>query len=189
MVISAIAFAGNVDALLYPIAISAIGIPVSLITILLVRVNTEAQVGPALKRMLIISSALMAVVMYFVTDRLVPADFVINGVAYTSFGVYLCFLTGLIAGLVVGLLTEYYTSDAYGPRSRSGRVHTDRYRDQHHFRTGTRLQERRRSVSRDRPSHLHPVDAGRHVRCGHCLARHAGHFGHRANDRRLRPGS
>ena len=32
MVISAIAFGGNVDALLYPIAISAIGIPVSLLT-------------------------------------------------------------------------------------------------------------------------------------------------------------
>jgi K(+)-stimulated pyrophosphate-energized sodium pump len=115
MVISAIAFAGNVDALLYPIVISAIGIPVSLLTILVIRVNTEAQVGPALKRMLIISSALMAAVMYFVTDILVPAEFAINGVAYTSLGVYLCFLTGLIAGLVVGLLTEYYTSDAYKP--------------------------------------------------------------------------
>ena len=115
MVISAIAFGGNVDALLYPIVISAIGIPVSLITILLVRVNTEAQVGPALKRMLIISSAIMAAVMYFVTDMLVPAEFVINDVGYTSLGVYLCFLTGLVAGLVVGLLTEYYTSDAYNP--------------------------------------------------------------------------
>ena len=115
MVISAVAFGGNVDALLYPIVISAIGIPVSLITILLVRVNTEAQVGPALKRMLIISSAIMAAVMYFVTDMLVPAEFVINGVGYTSLGVYLCFLTGLIAGLVVGLLTEYYTSDTYRP--------------------------------------------------------------------------
>ena len=115
MVISAIAFGGNVDALLYPIVISAIGIPVSLITMLMVRVNTEAQVGPALKRMLIISSAIMAVVMYFVTDMLVPAEFVITGVGYTSLGVYLCFLTGLIAGLIVGLLTEYFTSDAYSP--------------------------------------------------------------------------
>ena len=70
MVISAVAFGGNVDALLYPIVISAIGIPVSLITILLIRVNTEAQVGPALKRMLIISSVpLMAAVMYFVTGH------------------------------------------------------------------------------------------------------------------------
>ena len=115
MVISAIAFGGNVDALLYPIVISAIGIPVSLITILMVRVNSEAQVGPALKKMLIISSVIMAAVMYFVTDMLVPAEFEINDVRYTSLGVYLCFLTGLIAGLVVGLLTEYYTSDTYKP--------------------------------------------------------------------------
>ena len=115
MVISAIAFGGNVDALLYPIAISAIGIPVSLLTIMLIRVKTEAQVGPALKNMLIISSVIMAVVMYFVTMQLVPAEFAIAGEEYTSLGVYLCFLTGLIAGLVVGLLTEYYTSDAYKP--------------------------------------------------------------------------
>ncbi|MDX1569984.1 MAG: V-type H(+)-translocating pyrophosphatase [Xanthomonadales bacterium] len=115
MVISAIAFAGNVDALLYPIVISAIGIPVSLITILLIRVNTEDQVGPALKRMLIISSVLMAVVMWFVTQMLIPETFQILGKEYTDTGVYLCFLSGLIAGLVVGLLTEYYTSDNYGP--------------------------------------------------------------------------
>ncbi len=115
MVISAIAFAGNVDALLFPIVISAIGIPVSLITILMVRVSTEEQVGPALKRMLIISSVLMAVVMYFVTMKLIPAEFVISGATYTSMGVYLCFLTGLVSGLIVGLLTEYYTSDKYGP--------------------------------------------------------------------------
>jgi len=30
-------------------------------------------------------------------------------------GVYWCFLSGLIAGLAVGLLTEYYTSDMYKP--------------------------------------------------------------------------
>ncbi len=115
MVISAIAFQGNVDALLYPIVISAIGIPISLLTVLMVRVKTESQVGPALKRMLIISSILMAIVMYFVTVQLVPDTFSIAGSDYTALGVYLCFLTGLIAGLVVGLMTEYYTSDAYGP--------------------------------------------------------------------------
>ncbi len=115
MVISAIAFDGNVAALLFPIAITAIGIPISLITLLLVNAKTEAQVGPALKKMLIISSVLMAIVMYFATMKLIPETFVILGETYTNMGVYYCFLAGLIAGLVVGLMTEYYTSDAYAP--------------------------------------------------------------------------
>ena len=115
MVISAIAFAGNVDALLYPIVISAIGIPVSLVTLLMVRVSSEEQVGPALKKMLIISSVLMAIAMYFVTMAFVPESFVINGLDCTALDVYFCFLTGLVAGLVVGLLTEYYTAHEYSP--------------------------------------------------------------------------
>ena len=115
MVISAIAFAGNVDALLYPIVISAVGIPVSLVTILMVRVNSEEQVGPALKKMLIISSVLMAIVMYFVTMQLVPGTFEIEGEQTTALNVYWCFISGLVAGLVVGLLTEYYTAHDYKP--------------------------------------------------------------------------
>jgi K(+)-stimulated pyrophosphate-energized sodium pump len=115
MVISAVAFSGMVDALLYPIVISAVGIPVSLLTMLMIKVNSENQVGPALKKMLIISSALTAVVMFFVTKLMVPETFQIAGQAYTNLGVYFCFLSGLIAGLAVGLMTEYYTSHDYAP--------------------------------------------------------------------------
>jgi vacuolar-type H(+)-translocating pyrophosphatase len=115
LVISALAFANNLDAMLYPIMITAVGIPVSLIAKLLVSVKTEEQVGPALKRLLLISSALMAIVMYFITVYMVPATFAIEGETYSSTGVYFCFLAGLLAGLAVGLLTEYYTSGDYAP--------------------------------------------------------------------------
>ncbi len=115
MVISAVAFAADPNALLYPILISAVGIPISLITKLLVSVKTEDDVAPALMKLLIISSALMAVVMYFFTIALVPESFELNGEQYTNMGVYLCFLSGLIAGLAVGLLTGYYTSENYDP--------------------------------------------------------------------------
>ncbi len=118
LVISALAFSTNIDAMLYPIMITAVGIPVSLITKMLVSVRTEEQVGPALKRLLMISSAIMAVVMYFVTVSMIPATFEIaigSGIVYTANGVYFCFLSGLIAGLAVGLLTEYYTSTEYTP--------------------------------------------------------------------------
>jgi K(+)-stimulated pyrophosphate-energized sodium pump len=115
MVISAVAFSGLIDALLYPIVISAVGIPVSLLTMMMIKVNSEDQVGPALKKMLIISSSLTAVVMLFVTNLMIPETFQIAGQAYTNLGVYFCFLSGLIAGLAVGLMTEYYTSHDYSP--------------------------------------------------------------------------
>lgn len=115
LVISALAFSADLDAMLYPIMITAVGIPVSLITKLLVSVNSEAQVGPALKRLLMISSGIMAVVMYFVTMQMIPESFAINGETFSNMGVYLCFLSGLFAGLAVGLLTEYYTSTDYAP--------------------------------------------------------------------------
>ena len=115
LVISALAFSADIDAMLYPIMITAVGIPVSLLTKLLVKVSTEDQVAPALKRLLLISSAIMAVVMYFVTIAMIPDSFVIDGATYSAMGVYWCFLSGLASGLAVGLLTEYYTSGDYKP--------------------------------------------------------------------------
>lgn len=113
MVIGAVAFATNLQALLFPILISAVGIPISLITLLFIKAKTEAGVSAALKRMLLISTGLMAVVMFFVTNWALPEVFVINGAEYTRLGVYWCFLSGLVAGLVIGLITEFYTSHSY----------------------------------------------------------------------------
>ncbi|NKB34125.1 MAG: V-type H(+)-translocating pyrophosphatase [Pseudomonadales bacterium] len=115
MVISAVVFAADPNALLYPILISAVGIPISLVTKLLINVKTEDDVAPALMKLLIVSSALMAAVMFFFTMALVPEFFELNGEQYTNLGVYWCFFSGLIAGLAVGLLTGYYTSEKYGP--------------------------------------------------------------------------
>ncbi len=115
MVISAVVFAADPNALLYPILISAVGIPISLITKLVVSVKTEDDVAPALMKLLVISSVLMAVVMYPLTLQLIPASFELGGDTFSNLGVYLCFLSGLVSGLAVGLLTGYYTSEKYAP--------------------------------------------------------------------------
>ncbi|OGH03555.1 MAG: sodium-translocating pyrophosphatase [Candidatus Lambdaproteobacteria bacterium RIFOXYD2_FULL_56_26] len=115
LVIGAVAFGSNLGALLYPILISAMGVPVAMLTFLFVKVKGEEDVAPTLKRMLVVSTALMAVLMYFVTLYFLPQSFELSGKVVTSLGVYWCFLAGLVAGLGIGLITEYYTSHSYGP--------------------------------------------------------------------------
>ena len=123
MVIGATAFAvanmsaetNSIMANLYPIMISAVGIPISLLTILMIKVRSEDDVAPALKKMLIVSSVLMAIAIYFLTMWALPGSFEVEGMATTAFQVYLCFLAGLGAGLAIGLFTEYYTSHDFKP--------------------------------------------------------------------------
>ena len=53
--------------------------------------------------------------MLFVTLWALPESFEINDEIYTNLDVYFCYLTGTVAGLLVGLLTEYYTSHDFKP--------------------------------------------------------------------------
>ncbi|RZO47252.1 MAG: V-type H(+)-translocating pyrophosphatase [Proteobacteria bacterium] len=115
LVIGAVAFATNLEALLFPILISAVGIPISLLTMFTAQVKKEEDVAPALKRLLIVATGLSAIAMYFVSMWALPESFEINGEVYTNMGVFLCYLTGAVAGLLVGLLTEYYTSHDFKP--------------------------------------------------------------------------
>ena len=115
LVIGAVAFATNLEALLFPILISAVGIPISLVTMFTIRVKEEKDVAPALKKLLIIATGLSAIVLFFVTMWALPEQFEISGEIYSNMDVFVCYLTGAIAGLLVGLLTEYYTSHDFKP--------------------------------------------------------------------------
>ena len=112
---SATALSGNLDALLYPLLISAFGIPVSLVTTFFASVKEGGSVEGTLKNQLWISTILMAVVMYFVTDRFMVDSFVIGNMTITKMGVYLSLILGLFSGMFIGLITEYYTSHSYKP--------------------------------------------------------------------------
>lgn len=116
LVIGVLAFAGMKGALLYPILISAIGIVLCIISLWFVRVKSNAtEVETPLKVGLILSSVLVAIVMYFVTMALIPETFELLGKTYHNWGVYVALLSGLIAGLFTGVVTEYFTSHRYKP--------------------------------------------------------------------------
>ena len=114
--------ASDPAALLYPIMITAVGVPISLVASLLARATSPRGVERALKRVLVASTVMMAIVMGFLTMSMMPAEFTSNGRTYTNLGVYICLLAGLISGMLIGMVTEVYTSYRYRPVRRVARA-------------------------------------------------------------------
>lgn len=113
---SAAAISSSDPALYYPVLISAVGIPVCLITTLFARIKPDAKsVEPILKGQLLISTVLMTIAAWFLTNWAMVDSFEINGQIITRDGVLISLLLGLWAGLGIGYITEYYTSHSYRP--------------------------------------------------------------------------
>lgn len=103
------AFGGQISALLVPMLIAAVGIFCSLIGSFFVRTGESTDqktLLKALSRGTNLSAVLIAVAAFFVI-------YFIFGIE--KIGLYFAILSGLIAGVLIGKFTEYYTSDTYRP--------------------------------------------------------------------------
>ncbi len=95
-------------AALLPLFLAALGIVASIIGTFVVRIGKgSSNVQGALKNGMFLSSVLVLIGAYFFCQRLLPAE--------VSMGVFYAITSGLIAGVIIGMLTEYYTSQNYGP--------------------------------------------------------------------------
>jgi len=61
------------------------------------------------------SAGLMLIASYFIINGMLPESWVEDGKEYTSLGVFLATIAGLVAGLLVGKITEYYTGTGKKP--------------------------------------------------------------------------
>lgn len=111
---TAAALANDINALLYPLLISAVGIPVCLVTAFFARLKADAtQVEPTLRGQLIISTVLMSLAIWGVTELVMIDEFVLGSLTVTKTGVLISVLSGLWAGLLIGYMTERYTSHGF----------------------------------------------------------------------------
>ncbi|KAL6897948.1 hypothetical protein ACP4OV_006907 [Aristida adscensionis] len=110
-------------AMMYPLLVSAVGILVCAVTTLLAtdvaEVKTADEVGPALKRQILVSTVLMTAGTAAVTFLALPPNFTLfdfgNKKHVKNWHLFICVASGLWAGLVIGYVTEYFTSNAYAP--------------------------------------------------------------------------
>jgi K(+)-stimulated pyrophosphate-energized sodium pump len=111
-------FAGDFNglgAILLPLAVAGMGIIMSILGTLFVRVKEGGDPQKALNLGEFGSSFFMIIVLYFLIDWILPAQWTFNdplyGSAYTitSLNIFFATVIGLIAGVLIGLVTEYFT--------------------------------------------------------------------------------
>ena len=103
------------NAILLPLFIASTGIIMSIIGTFFVRVKEGGSPHAALNLGEFGSAGLMIVATYFLIDMFLPEAWVFNGKEYSSIGVFYATIAGLIAGLGVGKITEYYTATGKAP--------------------------------------------------------------------------
>lgn len=105
----------GLGAVLLPLALAAAGIVVSIIGTFFVRVKEGGNPQAALNMGEYVSSGLMLVVSYLIINQMLPATWNVGTETYTSLGVFWAVIAGLVAGLGVGWITEYYTGTGTRP--------------------------------------------------------------------------
>ena len=103
------------NAILLPLFIASTGIIMSIIGTFFVRVKEGGSPHAALNLGELVSAGLMIVATYFLIDMFLPEAWAFNGKEYSSIGVFYATIAGLIAGLGVGKITEYYTATGKAP--------------------------------------------------------------------------
>ncbi|WP_242202792.1 sodium-translocating pyrophosphatase [Aestuariivivens insulae] len=105
----------GIGAVYLPLVLAAVGIIMSIIGTFFVKVKDGGSPHKALNLGEFGSAGLMVVASYFIINAFIPETYSFKGVEYTSMGVFWATITGLIAGLLVGKVTEYYTGTGTKP--------------------------------------------------------------------------
>lgn len=95
------------QALMYPLIVSAFGVVATIIATFFVRTKNVGGVQNALKLGMVLASVFATIGAYVVAKYYLPAE--------VAMGVFYATTAGLVAGVLVGLITEYYTSHSYKP--------------------------------------------------------------------------
>lgn len=106
---------GGLGAVYLPLVLAAVGILMSIIGTFFVKVKDGGNPQTALNIGEFGSAGLMVVASYFIITAMVPET--VEGLPSGAMGIFYATLAGLIAGLGVGKITEYYTGTGTKPVS------------------------------------------------------------------------
>ena len=107
---------GGLNAILLPLALAAVGIITSIIGTFFVKVKEGGDPQKALNRGEFVSAGLMLAATFMIVTIMLPAEWTDStGFNYSALGVFGAVICGLVSGLLIGMVTEYYTGTGTKP--------------------------------------------------------------------------
>ena len=107
---------GGMSAVLLPLGLACLGIVTSIVGTFFVKVKEGGDPQKALNRGEFIAAALMLVGTFLMCKYMLPESWTTaSGVEYSSLGIFFAVLFGLAAGLLIGIVTEFYTGTGTKP--------------------------------------------------------------------------
>ena len=103
----------GLGAVYLPLVLGAVGIIMSILGTFFVKVKDGGNPQTALNIGEFGSAGLMVVASYFIINALIPES--VEGLPFGAMGVFWATIAGLVAGLGVGKITEYYTATGKKP--------------------------------------------------------------------------
>ena len=94
----------NIGWVVLPLLVSSVGIIASIIGFFFVRTKEGVRLGAALERSTLVSATIVIIASYFLSTALLG-----------QIGPFLAIIAGLLAGVIIGKLTDYYTSYHFKP--------------------------------------------------------------------------
>jgi K(+)-stimulated pyrophosphate-energized sodium pump len=111
--------AGNdfsgLNAVLLPLVLAGVGIITSIIGTFFVKVAEGGDPQKALNRGEFISAAIMLAATYGIVTWMLPENWIFNDITYSAMGIFWAVIIGLVAGLLIGIVTEFYTGTGTKP--------------------------------------------------------------------------
>jgi K(+)-stimulated pyrophosphate-energized sodium pump len=95
-----------------PMLIAGIGVVVSLAGTFLVRTKEGGNPAHALDRGTFGAALAMLAAIYFLAHWLLDGTYVLSGQEFGANGVFFATVAGLVGGVLIGKITEYYPSEA-----------------------------------------------------------------------------
>lgn len=105
----------GLEAVILPLVLAGAGILLSIVGTFFVKVKEGGNPQRALNTGEFLAAGLMIVASYFIITNVMPESWTFEGFNYTSIGIFYATLIGLAAGVLIGIITEYYTSTSNKP--------------------------------------------------------------------------